>query len=69
MEKKPTIQEIVEKILWNAGFWAPEVRVAKLCDYLEAHGEPLYAALRALPEEQRKRCGVDEVHRTGGGAS
>lgn len=61
-----TIPEVVAKVLDSSRYWAPEIAPSKLCDYLEAYGEPLLAALSALPMEQQQACGLDRVHRTGG---
>ncbi len=44
-------------------YWAPEVRVRKLLDYLEAYGEPLETLLRAMPDDEREACGIDHVTR------
>ncbi len=65
MSETPTIPEVVAKILSNSRYWAPEVRGAKLCDYLEAYGEPLYEALLALAPEERADLGVDRIRRAG----
>jgi len=60
----PTIPEIVALIRRDMPFWAPEQAVNKLLPYLDAYGRPLYDALMALPEAERKGCGVDKIQVT-----
>lgn len=59
--KQPSIEEIVRLIKRDCPFWAPEVRVHNLLPYLQTYGDPLYEALMALSEDERKGCGVDKV--------
>jgi len=60
---EPTIYEIVAKVRQSSMYWAPEWRAAKLLPYLEVYGEPLYDALKALPDDDRKACGIDLIQR------
>lgn len=60
-----TIPEVVAKVLRDCCYWAPEVRALKLCDLLDAYGDPLYEALLALSPEEREDCGINNVRRGG----
>jgi hypothetical protein len=57
----PSIDEVVRLIKRDSPFWAPEVRVHNLLPYLHSYGDPLYDALMALPDDERKGCGVNEI--------
>ncbi len=59
--QRTNIQEIVGFILRDAPFWAPEERVHKLVEYLNAYKQPLFDALKALPRDQQKDIGLDQV--------
>ena len=54
------VGEIVNGVLRDCRYWAPEIRVPKLAVYLNAH-PGLYEALKALPDEDRSACGIDDI--------
>jgi hypothetical protein len=58
--KGELVESIVKEVLRDCPFWAPEIRLLKLADYLNAN-PGLYEALKALPDEDREACGVDEI--------
>lgn len=60
-KEQTELDRIVAHIRESCRYWASELRVHQLLPYLQVHGDPLYAALMALPDEERKACGVDEV--------
>lgn len=60
-DEGPTVDDIVRTIKRNCVYWASEERVYKLLGYLEQCGKPLYDALKALPDDERRACGIDEV--------
>jgi hypothetical protein len=53
-----SIPEVVEHMLRQCAFWAPELRAEKVARYLTTYGEPLAEALRALPAEDREALGL-----------
>lgn len=61
VESGPSVDEIVRLILRDCPFWAPETRTRKLLPYLQSYGDPLFDALKALSDDERKGCGVDEI--------
>jgi hypothetical protein len=61
IDAKSSIDDVVRLIKRDCPFWAPEVRVHCLLPYLHSYGDPLYDALMALSEDERKGCGVDEI--------
>lgn len=54
------IDLIVKEVLRDCRYWAPEIRLPKLAVYLNAH-PGLYEALKALPEDDREACGIDDI--------
>lgn len=52
---------IVAVIRRSSTYWAPEISLSKILDYLSAYGSPLYRAIKALPADEREACGVDLV--------
>ena len=57
------IEDLVKIICRDSAFWAPETRAAKLAEYLNSYGEPLYDALKLLPDDARESCGIDKIRR------